>query len=433
MMIPTLKTGVRRLLIITWILLGVAVLQAQTTTWEWKRSTPEEQGLDSAVIDFYVTRIGSGYYGNIHSLLIVRHGHLVTEEYYGNYGPDSLHAVFSVTKSVTSALLGILRDQGYWTDLESYLLDYFPEYDDLNNMSPAKESIRLRHVLNMTAGFQWNELMLDYGNPLNDVVVMSLSSDWLRYVLNKPVVAQPGSTFNYNSGCTMLLGGIIRRTTGIEARDLVSPLLFDDLDIQDYSWSTGAQGITNTGWGLSLRPLDMARFGYLYLHNGTRRGATVVPEEWVRESLTDHVAALEGSRYGYQWWVLPLDPDAPEDPARIRTAWGYGGQFIFVVPTLDMVVVSTAGEYTSIRNGAMEFIHDLLAEVPLDPGDPNGDVDDDGFVTGADLDLLRRACAGNPAGSVSPSEAVARGDLNGNGRLDILDCLKLQVWLLADD
>jgi CubicO group peptidase (beta-lactamase class C family) len=213
----------------------------------------------------------------------------------------------------------------------------------------------------------------------------------------------------------------------------VSPLLFDHLGIQIYSWTSGAQGITNTGWGLYLRPQDMARFGYLYLHNGTRHGVSIVPEQWVRESTSDQVPALDGSDYGYQWWVLPLDPAAPDAVARIRTAWGYGGQFIFVVPTLDMVVVSTAGEYTSIRNGAVEFIQDLLAEAVLDPAATNGDVNDDGFVTAADLNLLRRACAENPAGLVPLSAVVARGDLNGNGRLDVVDCLKLQVWLLADD
>jgi len=213
----------------------------------------------------------------------------------------------------------------------------------------------------------------------------------------------------------------------------VSPLLFDFVDIDAYEWSTGAQGITNTGWGLSLRPLDMASFGYLCLHNGVRRGVPVVPAAWIYDALGAQVEALEGSHYGYQWWILPLDPATPDAPARIRTAWGYGGQFIFVVPTLDMVVVSTAGEYTSIRNGAVDFIQELLAEAVLDPTAASGDVDDDGFVTAADLALLRRSCAEQPALPVTPAVAVARGDRNGNGRLDIVDCLRHQVWLLAND
>ncbi|MBN2431770.1 MAG: serine hydrolase [Acidobacteria bacterium] len=424
------KISLGMLMLLVWL---ASAMTGHSLAWEWPRSSPEEQGLDGAVIRGYVGAIAAGEYGSIHSLLIVRHGRLVTEEYFGYWGADSLHPVFSVTKSVTSALLGILHEQAYWTDLDSRLLDYFPEYDDLANMSPAKRAITLRDVLTMTAGFQWNELSLDYSNPFNDVVLMSLSADWLRYVLDKPMTDNPGDKFNYNSGCTMLLGGIIHQTTGWEARHLVSPLLFDFVDIDAYEWSTGAQGITNTGWGLSLRPLDMASFGYLYLHNGARRGMSVVPAEWVYDSLSDQVAAREGSHYGYQWWVLPLDPAAPDAPARIRTAWGYGGQFIFVVPTLDMVVVSTAGEYNSIQNGAVDFIQHLLAEAVLDPAAASGDVDDDGFVTAADLALLRRSCAEQPALPVTPADAVARGDRNGDGRLDIIDCLQVQIWLRADD
>jgi CubicO group peptidase (beta-lactamase class C family) len=235
------------------------------------------------------------------------------------------------------------------------------EYTDIANLDDRKESITLEHLLTMTAGFTWDELSIPYvdseGNPNyeNDAVKMGASDDWIQYMLNLSISDEPGAQWTYNSGCTILLSGIIKKKTGQSAEAFAKKNLFTKIGITDWEWEMGPDGIANTGWGLSLYPVDMAMFGYLFLKNGQLNGKQIVPEDWVSESTREHITII----YGYQWWVLPDNMITGHPEANgIFYALGYGGQTIMILPTIDMVIVTTAW-----NPGQEGFRFDILLDI----------------------------------------------------------------------
>jgi CubicO group peptidase (beta-lactamase class C family) len=275
-----------------------------------------------------------------------------------------LHPCYSVTKSFTSALIGIAIDQGYINGVDDNLLDFFPEYEDIANLDDTKKSIMLKHVLTMSAGFTWDEisnrLMDRQGNlnPDNDAIKMAQSDDWNKYVLDRPMSTDPGTEWNYSSGGSHLLSGILTNTTGQSAEEFAEEHLFKKLGITKWEWLADPNGLTTTGWGLELHPVNMAMFGYLYLKKGRLNGQQVVPEAWVEESTAKHIVVehffhwiMDGKLdYGYQWFRLndsmfdTMWRDDPPDINDIFDATGVGGQYIYVVPHLDLVIVITAWE-----------------------------------------------------------------------------------------
>lgn len=189
-----------------------------------------------------------------------------------------------------------------------------------------------------------DEMSYPYGDSRNSTTQMSMSSDWVKYVLDLPMIYEPGKRMTYNSGCTILLAGILKNLNGEHAHQFAQKYLFDHLSINNFNWETGAKGITNTAWGLRLKPRDMMKFGMLYLNLGLWEGKRIISKEWIRTSTKNYVSVSGGFSYGYQWWVMPLDnfPNHTPQPDDIKIAWGYSGQFIFIIPYLNMVVVSTA-------------------------------------------------------------------------------------------
>ena len=315
---------------------------------EWATGTPASQNLDAAVLRRMTEAVQNGDFGTVFSVLIARNGVLVYEEYFRNGSRDGLHQVYSVTKSVTSALIGIAVAEGHIDGVQTPLLDFFPQYKaDLANSSDWKTQITLEDALNMQAGFQWDEWSTSYNNSNNPTASLFRSDDWMKFMLDLPVTSQPGTRFTYNSGVTMLLSGIIKQTTGQTTEDYARDKLFEPLGIDTYSWQEGPHDITNTGWGLFLTPRDMARFGHLYLMNGTWGEQQIIPRSWI-DVLDTPASKLNASTgYTYQWWLMD-SADAPQP--LIPYAEGYGGQFIFVIPALDMVVVSTARNFTATTN-----------------------------------------------------------------------------------
>jgi CubicO group peptidase (beta-lactamase class C family) len=335
--------------------------QDERSTVEWQTSAPRAQGLDPAALRRYVGRIQAGAYGEIHSLLVVRNGKLVVERYFGGYDRETLHPVYSVTKSVTSLLVGRAADLDEFPELETRVLPLFAEYRRLGNADARKRAIELGDLLTMRAGFEWDELSTSYEDPRNPVLGMIRSTDWLRFVLDRPMATGPGTVYAYNSGCSILLGDILRTATGDEPDAFAERELFAPLGIERYEWEKGPGGVTNTGFGLSLRPRDMAKLGQLVLDGGEWQGERIVSGEWLDASTTPRVRLRSDLAYGYQWWLL-LDERAPARPQMI-VALGWGGQFVFVVPELDIVVVSTADDTTSQHEGAMKFIRPFLRTI----------------------------------------------------------------------
>jgi len=305
--------------------------------------------LDSTIINDLITKIEAGDYGEIHSLLIYKDDTLVVEKYFGGYSRNRLHVCYSVTKSFASALIGIAIDQGLISGTSPNLLSYFPEYNDIQNPGAWKSSITLHHVLSMSAGFEWDEWSLPYSDPDNIIRRLISSSDWIKFVLDLPVTFRPGTHFTYNSGCSTLLGGVILKATGENARTYGYTNLLHKLGIENYEWYQGPNNITDTFGGLSLRPVDMLKFGRLYLQKGKWNGVQIISESWVSSSTAAKININAYYEYAYQWWRYK-DASTTGQALRVNDVFyanGWGGQLIWVVPHLNMVVVSTSGNFES--------------------------------------------------------------------------------------
>ena len=304
--------------------------------------------------------INMGFFGNVHSLVIIHKDRVVLEKYFQGWTRHMLHPCCSATKSFVSALIGIAIEKGYITGVDEKILSFFPEYSTIEHLDEMKESITLKNVLTMTAGFTWDERSIPYydnkGNPNyeNDAIRLELSNDFIKFVLDLPMSHTPGTQITYNGGCTLLLSGIIRNKTGQTAEEFAKENLFYPLGITSWKWECGPNEITLTSGGLYLHPVNMAMFGYLYLKNGTLNGKQIIPEYWVKESTSKHMIFdnvdehVDGYfAYGYQWWRFTnnyfdrLWVGTPPKIIDIYQAQGLGDQFIVVIPHLNIVYVTT--------------------------------------------------------------------------------------------
>jgi len=267
---------------------------------------------------------------DVDSVSVIRHGYLVTDAYVHPFKPDTKHVIHSCTKSVVSALVGIAIDEGYIEGVNQPVLDIFAKRT-VANVDANKKAMTLEHLLMMANGLECRDSYLHSWRGLRQ---MRASDDWVQFMLDRPMIEAPGTRFEYCNGGSFLLSAIVQETTGQTALAFAQEHLFGPLGITDVDWPANPQGIT-IGWGdLRLRPHDMLKFGYLYLHEGRWGDKQVVPAEWVRAATTRHIAAgTLSDGYGYQWWV---------DDAGYYMALGYAGQYIVVVPGKDMVVVFTS-------------------------------------------------------------------------------------------
>lgn len=327
----------------------------------WTVAAPESQGLDPALLCSIGTRFMAWKEANAHSVLVLRHGRLVYEKYftgaderYGtslgivSYDAGKLHDLRSISKSVVSLLIGIAVDRG-WLAIDQSVFAFFPEHGDLR--TPEKDRITIRHLLMMAAGFAWDE-NLPYTNPANSEIRMMFAKDRLRYVLEQPIVVEPGKVYNYSGGATALLGGILQKVSGRRIDTLAKEELFTPLGIRDFEWMPyQPDGEPATASGLRLRPRDLARIGQMVLDRGRWRGKQIVSESWIAVSITPHINGQSPFFYGYQWWLgrSLLDQQQIDWAAGL----GLGGQRVYVVPALDAVVVVTTGLYNSGLQGAI--------------------------------------------------------------------------------
>ena len=256
---------------------------------------------------------------HLRSVLVIRHGYIVFDETFQGT-PNDERNVFSVTKSVISALIGIALREGFLKSLEQKVADFYPEYVSPDT-DPQIKKITLEHLLTMTSGLERET---------------SFGEDWLRSTLEQPVSGEPGQAFHYNDAAVHLLSGILTRSTHVTALEFGNTYLFQPLGIPLPAWETDPQGNNVGGDRLSLRPRDMAKLGYLYINLGSWADQQLIPAGWVRVSTQKHTRAdILNDDYGYLWWVTQVEGH----PAYY--AAGYGGQFIYVVPDFDLVVVMT--------------------------------------------------------------------------------------------
>jgi CubicO group peptidase (beta-lactamase class C family) len=345
------------------LFLAAPTAEATTTTAPpdaaWVRSSPAEQGLDPRRLLTLTDLIREGKeYPDIHSLLIVRNGRLVLEEYFHGYSEGYLHMQQSVSKSFTSALIGIAIDQGKIEGVEEKVLGFFPGIGGVKNLDDRKRSITLQDLLTMRSGTDYHE----EGSDSPHHRLNRLQEGWDRFYLDRPMLRDPGSSFLYDSGGVILMSSILERRTGMHADAYAAKHLFPALGVDKTRWYRNREGHPHTGGGLQLRPGDMARFGQMYLDGGRWKGRQVVPETWVKESTRRHVKFGSGSRgrvvgYGYLWWILQGDPAGSGD-LDIYAAMGFRAQYIFVIPEHDMVVVVTGGTTNSRdQRRPVEFLY----------------------------------------------------------------------------
>jgi CubicO group peptidase (beta-lactamase class C family) len=319
----------------------------------WPLSTPKEQDLDQRKIDLAFMKARE--LGFVDALLVIRHGHLVAEEYYNGYGRNVPHQLWSVTKSFTSALVGIAIDKGLIDDLDVKVMDYFPEYA-YAGMDQRFYDITVRNLLTMRMGID---------NEQNNLIPVVSTDNWLRETFNLPLLYDPGTKFSYNSLQSLLLSAIITRTSGMTARQFAEKYLTGPMGIEIFNWGTDPQGNNIGGYDLYLTAREMAVLGYLYLNDGAMNGTQIVPHDWVEASL-QKTAVNDGSwgvltkyNYGYHWWLGEMNG------YDLFIAWGMGGQFIISVPEADLIVVATARADISWDNEQEYPILELISNYIL--------------------------------------------------------------------
>ena len=294
----------------------------------WRTSAPEEQGMASETLAEMLNTIGEQGH-DLDSVTVVRHGTIVADATVYPFQPDSRHVIHSCTKSIVSALIGIAIDKGHIEGVDQPIVAFFPERS-VANLDADKQAMTLEHVLMMAGGWECRDSYLYRWRGLDE---MRSSQDWVGYMLDLPMAEKPGTRFEYCNGGSFLLSAIVQETTGMSGLEFAEKHLFGPLGISDVDWPSNPQGIS-IGWGeLRMRPHDMAKIGYLYLKDGEWEGDQVVPADWVAASARKHIEATLQDGYGYQWWVTD---------GGVYMALGYAGQFIFVVPEKDMVVVFTS-------------------------------------------------------------------------------------------
>jgi CubicO group peptidase (beta-lactamase class C family) len=294
----------------------------------WITAAPESQGMDSNVLAAMLESIDRQGYGT-DSVTVIRNGYLLVDAAVYPYDQTTKHIVHSCTKSIVSILIGIAIDQGHIDDVQVPISSLFPDRTFDNN-DANKEAMTLEDLLTMSSGLRCRDSYLYRWSGLNEMLA---SEDWVQFMLDLPMAEPPGTRFEYCNGASFLLSAIISEVTGMSALEFAEANLFGPLGISDVVWPANPQGIS-IGWGeLRILPHDLAKIGYLYLHEGQWEGEQIVSSSWVEASTRKHIPATLQDGYGYQWWI---------DDSGMYLALGYGGQFAYVLPEERLVAVFTS-------------------------------------------------------------------------------------------
>ena len=360
-------------------------------THGWAKSAPTGVGLDEKVLAGLDADLATGKYPMVDSFAVFRCGNEVFERTHSHdygtiyakqaktrgplnarltgpynyfdpawhpyYHGTDLHSMQSVSKTVSSIILGIAVTRGdFKASLDTPLLKYF-DVARVKNVDERKRRITLRHVLTMSSGLDWNEEVA-YDDPRNDADLMEATDDWVQYVIDRPMAHEPGKVFNYSSGVSELLAFIFQKETGQDIEKYGEKHLFTPLGMDHY-WKRSPLGVVDTEGGLFLRTTDLAKMGYLYLHDGIWDGQQIVSKDWVKQSLAPFIDAEEGFKYGFKWWLLPRT----DRQGYIWMARGFGGQRLMVFPEEDVIAVFTGWEILKDPAADRELVDRILPAV----------------------------------------------------------------------
>lgn len=358
----------------------------------WQQATPASVGLDEKTLLALDADIAVGKYSLVDSFQVFRCGEQVFERQYAHdyasiyakearikgplnarltgpynyfdpawhpyYQGTDLHSMQSVSKTVTSVILGIALTRGdFKASLSTPVLKYF-DISKVRNIDERKRRMTLKDVLTMTAGLEWNE-DVPYADPRNDASSMEAADDWVQYVIDKPMVTNPGVVFNYSSGATELLAYIFQKETGQDIEAYAEQQLFAPLGIKHH-WKRTYLGLVDTEGGLFLGGADLAKIGYLYLHEGIWGGRRIVSRAWVRQSVTPFVdTGWQGLKYGFKWWLYPRK----EGGQFVWMGIGFGGQRLMVFPEEQLIAIFTGWDILQDPAFDAELANRLLPAV----------------------------------------------------------------------
>lgn len=370
-------TFMRYFLILIVLIQGVFPARGDTqppAVFEWQSVSPQAVGFSPEELETFHRDLESGRYGYIDSVLVIRDEKIIFEEdyprdyssIYGEFaatpgplvindpsGPynyfnpfwhpfyksSRLHSMQSVTKSVVSLVLGIAIERGDFPSLDTPVLSFFDDAQ-IANVDLRKRSMTLRHLLQMSAGLEWDE-SLPYSDPANAFTIMARSLDWVQYTLNRPMASPPGEVFNYNSGATLVLGHIFRLASGVDIEEYALRYLLNPLGITHHYWDRTPFGLADTQEGLYLSARDLAKIMLLLQQNGRWMSTQLVSAEWLAESF-NHTLATGGENdeaYGLAWWSESYSHK--ETIGRAIFGKGFGGQRPILLPDLGIIIVAT--------------------------------------------------------------------------------------------
>ena len=357
----------------------------------WPRDSPQAVGLDPKVLADFDADVAAGKYALIDSFQVFRCGKEVFDRRYAHdygtiYGKEArqkgplnarltgrynyfdpawhpyyqgsdMHSMQSISKTVTSAIIGIAVTRGdFKASLDTPVLRYF-DVARVKNIDDRKRRMTLKHVLTMTTGLKWDE-NVPYDDPRSDSSLMEATDDWVQYVIDKPMAVEPGSLFNYSSGATELLAYIFKRETGQDIEAYGEKYLFAPLGIKHH-WKRTYLDVVDTEGGLYLSGADLAKIGYLYLHGGVWDVGRIISKDWIEQSLTPFIKATDGFDYGYKWWLYPRK----EAGKYVWNGRGFGGQRLMIFPEEQMIVTFTGWEIIHDEASSAELINRVLSTV----------------------------------------------------------------------
>jgi len=332
---------------------------------DWEVSTPEGQGLDPELVaQLYYN---ASQMETIYSLLLFKNGYLIAEDYFNIGSPEQQVNIHSVTKSITSALVGIALDQDCLTSLDQKMMEFFPELENRVN-DPRKKQITIRQMLQMRAGYPWEESTQE----LFELLYSGFRNSTL---VDVPLVRDPGSDVEYSNLTSHLLGIVVARACKTDLRSYAQEYLFSPLGIEPGFWQTDWEGNYLGFSDIHLSAHDMAKFGLMYLNDGEYDGTQIVPANWVHDSLQMYSenawkirvgSNWRDNGYGYQWWSVRAGD------YRYNLAWGHGGQQIVLLEELDMVIVVTVdplhGQHGDgpwkLEKASLNLVADFIASLP---------------------------------------------------------------------
>ncbi len=291
-----------------------------------------------------ISKIDNHEYQNIDGIMLWKDDIVIAEKFWNNWNKTKPHMLQSVSKSITSLLIGIAIHEGYISDTNQKVLDFFPSYRPIANLDEHKKALTIEDLLTMRTGMDWNEHPYQGSNLAK---MNSNRNDWIRFVLDTPMKEEPGQTYSYNSGGVILLAGVIEKASGMSVQEFAQKYLFEPLGIGSAEWwFSDHQGLPHTGGGLNLAAMDMIKTGLLILQKGEWDSQKILSEEYVetlfQNHITDKLRDVQGYQLGYSylWHVFPIDPNQNfESTEKFIAAWGAEGQWIFVLPSYDVVII----------------------------------------------------------------------------------------------